>query len=52
MTFKEDNYEKAVLSLLEGLNYNILCGYDIKRDFKNPLYMEDLERSLFKLQRR
>lgn len=46
-SFKEDNYEKALLELFEyQLGYDVECGYDIGRDYENPLYMPVFEESL------
>ena len=35
------------MQLLAGLNYNIFHGYDIERDYHNPLYMDEFESSLY-----
>ena len=45
--FNEDSFENSILQLLAGLNYNIFHGYDIERDYHNPLYMDEFESSLY-----
>lgn len=40
MSFRETNYENAVMILLDELGYTKLYGPDITRDFRNPLYMD------------
>ena len=40
MSFREENYENAVMILLDALGYTRLYGPDIERDFRNPLYMD------------
>ena len=45
-TFKEDAYEKAVLSLFEEMGYERFCGYDIERDYSNPIMDDVLQESL------
>ena len=47
--FNEDSFENSILQLLAGLNYNILQGYDIERDYHNPLYMDEFESSLYSI---
>ena len=38
--FKEDDYEEAVLELFEHkLGYCVENGYDIERNYENPLYL-------------
>lgn len=46
MPFKEDNYEKALISLFEGMSYQYLYGPDIERDYYVPYYEAQLEESL------
>lgn len=48
-TFKEDAYEKAVLSLFEEMGYERFCGYDIDRDYRNPMLNDYLQSSLARL---
>ncbi|WP_304125495.1 type I restriction endonuclease subunit R [Methanosphaera cuniculi] len=48
--FKEENYEEAILELFEDkLGYQVESGYDINRDYENPLYMDVVEESLFEI---
>ena len=44
--FTEDNYEKALMTLLENLGYVPLYGPDIERDYKVPYYDVQLTHSL------
>ncbi|SBV96780.1 Type I site-specific deoxyribonuclease, HsdR family [uncultured Eubacteriales bacterium] len=46
MSFREGNYENAVMILLDELGYTRLYGPDIERDFHNPLYMDILTERL------
>ena len=46
MPFTEDNYEKALISLFEGMGYQYLYGPDIERDYYVPYYEAQLEESL------
>ncbi|MDR2172503.1 MAG: hypothetical protein LBP59_20370, partial [Planctomycetaceae bacterium] len=48
--FTEQNYENAILELFrDDLGYNIVCGYDVERDFHTPLFEELLEKSLARI---
>lgn len=44
--FREENYEDAVLLLLENLGYERLYGPEIDRNYTNPLHMDVLKSSL------
>lgn len=46
MPFTEDNYEKALISLFEGMGYQYLYGPNIERDYYVPYYEAQLEVSL------
>lgn len=41
--YTEDTYENSILELFQNLGYTHYVGYDIERDYKNPLFLEDLE---------
>lgn len=43
MAFAEDNYEKAVIQLLEELGYTHVYGPDVDRDYSDSLYLNELE---------
>lgn len=49
MSFTEDHLEQAVLEVLMEYDYEVLNGGQIDRDYRNPLYMDVLEDSLFAL---
>lgn len=51
MSFTEDNYEKAVISLFEQMGYTHLYGPDIERDYYVPFYEEQLMDSLLLVNR-
>ena len=46
MSFTENNYENAVIQLIEQLGYTHVYGPDIERDYTDPLYSEVLEGAL------
>ena len=46
MPFTEDNYEKALIFLFEGMGYQYLYGPNIERDYYVPYYEAQLEESL------
>ena len=48
-TYKESDYERAVMELFSNLGYQTLYAPDIERDFKSPLYDEILEEQILKL---
>lgn len=41
--YNEEAYEKSLMELFQNLGYNSFYGPNIERDYKNPLYMDDLE---------
>ena len=48
-TYKESDYEQAVMELFGELGYQTLYAPDVERDFKSPLYDEVLEEQILKL---
>jgi len=48
-TFTEDSYEKVLIALFQELGYHYECGYDIERDYRNPLHEEYLEGALSRI---
>lgn len=47
MSFAEDNYEKAIIELFQDeLGYSYQYGPDVVRDYTDPLYYNDLEPAL------
>lgn len=43
MGFTEDNYENAVIELFrDSLGYSYVYGPDVERDYRTPLYLEEL----------
>ena len=49
MYFTENHFEQAILEVLRELGYGILSGGEIERDYRNPLYLDELEEALFAL---
>ncbi|WP_296883005.1 type I restriction endonuclease subunit R [uncultured Methanobrevibacter sp.] len=41
--YNEDSYEKSLIELFQNLGYSHYYGPEIERDYKNPLFMADLE---------
>ncbi len=41
--YNEDSYEKSIIELFQTLGYNDYYGPDIERDYKDPLFRQDLE---------
>lgn len=41
--FDEEHYEQTVLELFQELGYNYYCGYDIDREYSNPIFSGDLD---------
>ena len=46
MSYKEENYENAIIQLFEKLGYEHVYGPDIDRDYTDPLYGEELKTCL------
>lgn len=46
MPFTENTYELSIIELMEGLGYTHVYGGDVVRDYTSPLYEEELEESL------
>lgn len=49
MSFTEGMYEKAIIQLFEEMGYTHICGYDVARDYKIPLYMDELTAAIGRL---
>ena len=47
--YGENEYEQTLIQLFKGLGYDYECGYDVERDFREPYYVEDLQKALRKL---
>ncbi|MDN6670462.1 MAG: type I restriction endonuclease subunit R [Tetragenococcus koreensis] len=47
MSFAEDNYENAIIELFcDKLDYDYVPGWDVDRDYNEPLYLDELMTSL------
>ena len=46
MSYKEENYENAIIQLFEKLRYEHVYGPDIDRDYPDLLYGEELSTCL------
>ncbi len=50
MSFAEDNYEKAIIQLFQDeLGYSYQYGPDVERDYTEPLYLDELEPALTRI---
>ena len=47
--YVEDSFEAAIEELFDNLGYDHYCGYDIERDYYNPLYMDELEYNITRI---
>ncbi len=47
--YSENIYENAIIELLESMGYKHICGYDVERDFSSPLYDNELEQALYRI---
>ncbi len=47
--YTEANYEKAIMELFQNMGYRAVYGPDVKRDYKCPLYEEELTAALWRL---
>ena len=47
--YNEDLYEQSILELFSILGYKHLLGYEIERDYQNPIYMDEFESSLLRI---
>lgn len=49
MSYTEEKYEKAIIQLFEEMGYTHIFGYDVDRDYRIPLYMDELTEALYRL---
>ena len=49
MSYNESTYEKTIIQLFEEMGYTHIYAPDIDRDYKSPLYMEELTEALYRL---
>ena len=49
MPYTEANYETAIIQLFQEMGYTYAYGPDIERDYKIPLYMDELTAALYRL---
>lgn len=47
--YTEADYEKSVIELLQNMGYRYVYAPDLERDFKSPLYEEELNDALQRL---
>lgn len=48
-SYREADYENSLIELFEGMDYKYVYGPDVERDFKNPLYEDELTESIHRL---
>ena len=41
--YNENSYEQSIIELFQNLGYDYYFGPDVERDYKNPLFVNDLE---------
>ncbi len=49
MSYTEASYENAIIQLFEEMGYTHVYGPEIDRDYKTPLYMDELTAALYRL---
>ncbi len=49
MSYTEASYENAIIQLFEEMGYTHIYGPEIDRDYKTPLYMDELTAALYRL---
>lgn len=49
MPYTEASYENAIIQLLEEMGYTHAYGPEIDRDYRTPLYMDELTEALYRL---
>lgn len=49
MSFREENYENSIIQLFEEMGYTHICGFDVERDYKDPLLNDELEAALSRI---
>lgn len=42
LVYNEDTYEKSLMELFQDLGYTYYYGPEVDRDYKNPLFVPDL----------
>lgn len=47
--FTEVNYENAIIELFQEMGYHHVYAPNIERDFDNPLYEDELEQALYRI---
>lgn len=47
--YTEEHYENSLIELFEGMGYRHVYGPDVERDYTCPLYMEELDEALVRL---
>lgn len=47
--FTEANYENAIIELFQEMGYHHVYAPNIERDFDNPLYEDELEQALYRI---
>ena len=49
MPFNEAAYENAIIQLFQNMGYRHAYGPDVDRDFRSPLYEDELTAALYRL---
>ncbi|MDD6457465.1 MAG: type I restriction endonuclease, partial [Lactimicrobium massiliense] len=45
-TYTEAHYEKTIIELFQNMGYRHVYGPDIERDYQDPLYEEELDAAI------
>ena len=48
-SYTEEHYENSLIELFEGMGYRHVYGPDVERDYTCPLYLEELDEALARL---
>lgn len=47
--YTESDYERSIIELFQGMDYQYFYGPDVERDYNSPLFEEELESALYRL---
>lgn len=50
--YNEDSYEKSIIELFQNMGYRYIYAPDLERDFKSPLYNDELINSLQRINKK
>ena len=47
--YTEGDYENSVIELFQNMGYRYVYAPDLERDFRSPLYEEELEEAIHRI---